>query len=127
MAAKEDYAARSKERRRYIRTETSVPMTIYIKQDDAAKAVNANTRNISASGSMLEVGSKLPVGKEVRIEIDAPGSANPVHCRAKIVWAAPIPNTGRYHCGIEFTNIEEDNKNTFLKFLCDVIYKSGGI
>ena len=74
---------------------------------------------------MVEVNKKLPAGTEMKIDITPPGSPNPIHCNGKIVWSAPAHQEGLFHSGIEFTDIEEDNKNTFLKFLCDTIYKVG--
>ena len=118
--------AASKERRVYIRTETSVTMTLHLKCDGSTEEIEARTMNVSASGMMAEIGKDLPLASEVRIDLIPPGSANPVHCSGKIIWSTPLAESGRYQCGIIFTNIEEDNKNTFLKFLCDTIYKSSG-
>ena len=41
-----------------------------------------------------------------------------------MVWIKQLSleDDAPYDIGIELTEIEEDNKNTFLKFLCDLIY-----
>lgn len=114
-----------REKRRFIRTETSIPMSLHFKKRDQLKKVETVTRNISATGTMVELKEQLPVGAEVKIDLNTPGSPNPVHCRGRVIWSTPISEAGKYSCGIEFINIEEDNKNTFLKFLCDTIYVTG--
>jgi uncharacterized protein (TIGR02266 family) len=113
----------TKEQRQYIRTETSVSMSIEVEIEGKKKQLKANTTNVSASGMMIEADEKMPVGTEAKIDLDTPGASNPVHCTGKIVWASPSDNSKKQYYGIEFTAIEEDNKNTFLKFLCDIIYK----
>jgi hypothetical protein len=49
---------------------------------------------------------------------------NPVHAKARVIWKRKVSleDAAPYNCGLEFVEIEEDNKNTFLKFLCDLIY-----
>jgi hypothetical protein len=73
---------------------------------------------------MAEAEKKLPVESEVRIDLKIPNAPNPVHCSGRIIWSVSAKGPGVYNCGIEFIEIEEDNKNTFLKFLCDAIYKA---
>lgn len=118
--------AGTEEKRRYIRTDTSIPMTLRLREGKDAREIQSITRNISATGMMIELQEQLPIGTEIKIDLSTPDSANPVHCSGKVVWSAPISEGGRYNSGIAFSNIEEDNKNTFLKFLCDTIYKTGG-
>ena len=114
----------SREKRNYIRTNVPVPMLIYIQKKKEAEKITARAWNISASGMMIETDAKLAVGTEPDIDMNPPGSLNPIHCKGKIVWgsARNIGNGRNY--GVEFISIEEDNKNTFLKFLCDLIYKN---
>ncbi|MDD5504895.1 MAG: PilZ domain-containing protein [Candidatus Omnitrophica bacterium] len=115
----------SDEKRNYIRADVSVPIIIYVKKKNGPEKVNARAWNISASGMMVEAGDNFDTGIKVGIEITTPGSPNPVHCKGRIVWASEgkIGKNG-YSYGVEFISIEEDNKNTFLKFLCDLIYKN---
>ena len=114
----------SRERRSYIRTGASVPIVLHLKEKGADEEIKAYARNISATGIMFESDRELPVGVEASINLNAPDTSNPVHCTGRIIWSTPISQTKKFHCGIEFLSIEEDNKNTFLKFLCDAIYKS---
>ena len=51
-----------KERRRYIRTEVPVPVIIGTKQENMIEELQAQTKNISATGLMVEIGKRLPLG-----------------------------------------------------------------
>ncbi len=117
--------AGGKEKRYYIRIDISVPVTLGIKKKEGLERAKASVRNISASGMMMDTKKKLPVGTETEIEMSPPGALNPIHCDGKITRVKAADRPGRYNCGVIFTSIEEDNKNTFLKFLCDAIYRTG--
>lgn len=114
----------SREKRNYIRTHVSVPILIYIQRKNDTEKITARAWNISASGMMIETNAKLHVGIEPGIDVIPPGSLNPIHSKGKIVWSTARSTGNGYNYGVEFISIEEDNKNTFLKFLCDLIYKS---
>jgi len=114
-----------KEKRYYIRIDVSVPMALSIKNKGNAEIVRAYAKNISASGIMVELEKKLSIGTDADIDMSAPDALNPIHCSGKVIRVAASDRPGRYNCGIVFTRIEEDNKNTFLKFLCDTIYRAG--
>jgi len=117
----------SDEKRDYIRTESLMPITVYIKEGNSTSGVKSHTRNISATGMMVESTAKLPVGIEAKLEFNPSGAHNPVHCSGKIIWVTQKGKGGKYYSGIKLTKIEEDNKNTFLKFLCDAIYDISSI
>ncbi|MFC1806961.1 PilZ domain-containing protein [Candidatus Omnitrophota bacterium] len=115
----------SQERRRYIRSDTAVPLTLFLSNAAVTEGIQTVTKNISSTGIMVEVDEQLPLGAEAKLELNTPGGSNPVHCSGKIVWSNRLGETDKFHSGIEFVKIEEDNKNTFLKFLCDIIYNTG--
>ena len=58
------------------------------------------------------------------IKLNFPNLPNPVHLYGKVIWSKrlSLEDGVPYDIGIEFTKVEEDNKNTFLKLLCDLIY-----
>jgi len=113
------------EQRYYIRIDVSVPMTLSIIRRGSVEKTKAYVKNVSASGMMIRLDKKLLTGVEAEIDMRAPDTSNPIHCSGKVVRVAAANKPGKYNCGIIFTRIEEDNKNTFLKFLCDTIYRSG--
>lgn len=112
------------EKRRYIRTAVSVSLLLRYEENNDVREIEATTKNISATGMLVKIDRKLPTDQKLDISFFTPNHPNPVHCKGKAVWSTALAKPGMYHCGIEFTHIEEDNKNTFLKFLCDSIYKT---
>ena len=114
-----------KEQRYYIRIDVLVPAIFSIKTKSGIERVKAHVKNISASGMLVILARKLSFGTDTVIEMRTPDASNPIHCHGKVVWVVPAQKQDKYQCGIAFTEIEEDNKNTFLKFLCDTIYKTG--
>ena len=60
----------------------------------------------------------------LEIKLDIPEVPNPVHAKGKIMWKKKLSleDNAPFDIGAELLDIEEDNKNTFLKFLCDLIY-----
>ena len=67
---------------------------------------------------------ELEESVNIEVKLEIPGAHNPVHANGKIIWKKQISleDNAPYEVGVEFIEIEEDNKNTFLKFLCDLIY-----
>jgi c-di-GMP-binding flagellar brake protein YcgR len=111
------------ERRRYIRLRTPIPVTYTV--SGTGSTYSAVTKDISADGLRLESTAKdIDVSGLVELKLDIYGAHNPVHAKGKIVWKKKLSleDDAAYDIGVEFTEIEEDNKNTFLKFLCDLIY-----
>ena len=111
------------ERRRYIRLKTPIPLTYTIQ--GANNVYNTITKDISADGLRFESKSKdLKEGASLELKLEIYGTNNPVHAKGRIIWKKQmsLEDSSPYDVGIEFTEIEEDNKNTFLKFLCDIIY-----
>lgn len=111
------------ERRRYIRLKTPVPVIFTIA--DTGKVYHSVTKNISAEGLRFETNAKeLKEGVNLEINLEIYGANNPVHAKGRVVWkkSMSLEDNAPYDVGIELTEIEEDNKNTFLKFLCDLIY-----
>ncbi len=113
------------ERRKYLRVET--PLDIRIIQKNAS-LFETKTKDISPIGLRFQAAQdKLAVGDEIELTLKLPGALNPVHAIVKIVRKkAPLENTsGSSDIGCEFKKIEEDNKNTFLKFFQTLSQKTG--
>ena len=112
----------SAENRTYIRTETSVPIKLQIEGGESIQLIKGVTCNVSATGMMIELDEKIALDTKLGIDILPSGASNAIHCAGKVVWMAQSQKRDQHYCGIEFATVEEDNKNTFLKFLCDAIY-----
>ncbi|HPM43628.1 MAG TPA: PilZ domain-containing protein [Candidatus Omnitrophota bacterium] len=111
------------ERRRYVRLET--PITISYVLPEGESILHTSTKNISADGMRFQTFDKALVeGDLVSLNLHIPEAVNPVHAKAAVIWKKRISleDGAPYDVGLEFTEIEEDNKNTFLRFLCDIMY-----
>ena len=111
------------ERRNYIRLKTPVPIAYTVLSTGVTQG--SFTKDISAEGLRFESSSKnIEKSNILDMKLEIDGARNPVHVKARVVWKKKlgIEDNTPYDIGVEFVEIEEDNKNTFLKFLCDLIY-----
>jgi c-di-GMP-binding flagellar brake protein YcgR len=111
------------ERRRYIRLEVPLKVTYTIPEHH--KVYTSAAKNISADGMRFEARDKeLKESTVVELKLEIPNISSPVHIKARVMWKSKLSleDGAPFDVGVEFTEIEEDNKNTFLRFLCDLIY-----
>ncbi|MBN1354584.1 MAG: PilZ domain-containing protein [Candidatus Omnitrophica bacterium] len=114
--------ARPNERRQYLRTETPLNVRIINKENAVFEAL---TKDISPLGLRFETGKSIAdITDELELKIELPKTLSPVHTKAKVVWKKRLSkqDDSPFDIGCEFTSIEEDNKNTFLKYFCDLLY-----
>lgn len=114
----------SVERRRFVRLRTPITISYTIPETNTIRT--ATTKNISADGLMFETGdAALKEPSIISLIIDIPSASNPVHAKGKVIWTkkTSLQDGAPIDCGVELIGIEEDNKNTFLKFLCDLLYE----
>ena len=111
------------ERRSFIRLSEPINITYTVSGND--KTHNVTSKDISADGLRFQTHEKkLKEGDVLEMRLDIPEVANPVHATGKIMWEKKLSleDNAPFDVGTELIDIEEDNKNTFLKFLCDMIY-----
>ena len=111
------------ERRKYIRLKTPISITYVV--TETGTVYNSVTKDMSAEGLRLESKARdIKEGSILELKLEIYGANNPVHAKGKVVWKKQLSleDNAPYEIGIELTKIEEDNKNTFLKFLCDLLY-----
>ena len=110
------------ERRKFIRLEVPVNLKYIAKGNSAQKEVT--TKDLSCEGLRFTNNEGLEEGVLLELNLDIPDTSNPVHVNGKVAWAkrASTEDGSLFDIGVEFIKIEEDNKNTFLKYLCDLIY-----
>jgi len=111
------------ERRRYIRLQAPIGMSYTV--DGTEETHAASTKNISAAGLRFETfDKKIEEGFLLEMKLNIPSAPNAVHVKGKVIWKKrlSLEDQTPFDVGVEFVEIEEDNKNTFLKFLCDLLY-----
>lgn len=112
------------ERRRFIRLAQDA-LAIDYNASGSAEIHHAVAKNISADGLRFETTDRSISQRDtLELRIGIPGATNPVHTKSTVVWKKrlSLQDGAPFDVGLEFTEIEEDNKNTFLKYLCDLIY-----
>ncbi len=111
------------ERRRFIRLQK--PIGVAYTASGSDKVCSVMAMNISADGLRFQTMDKgLKEGDALEMKLDVPEVENPIHAKGKVMWKKKLSleDDTPFDVGAEITGIEEDNKNTFLKFLCDLIY-----
>lgn len=113
------------ERRQYLRIQAPLNVRI-ISANNAVQ--ETETKDISPLGLRFESRENaLNINDLLELRIKIPNALSPVHAKAKVVWKKKISDEAGapVDIGCEFTDIEEDNKNTFLKYFCDLLYERG--
>lgn len=116
-----------REKRRFIRFEIALKVHYYVQKEPKTEKTGI-TRDVSAGGMHLVTQERLETGSKVELKLFIPEALNPAHLAGIVLWSKEIADAKKpsYSSGIEFGDIEEDNKNTFLKFLCDLMYRKIG-
>ena len=116
-----------REKRRFIRFNIALKVTYIVQKEQKIERIGT-TRDVSAQGMQLLTSDKLGIGDKIDFKIFVPDALNPSHMKGTIVWSRELehPKSHSYSAGIDFVKIEEDNKNTFLRFLCNLMYDKTG-
>ncbi len=116
---------RPEERRKF--TRYAMPLKVSYVIEGENTVCKSETKNISSLGISFESDRQLKDGSLLELKLEVPKAANPVHAHGKLAWVKKqsLADNSSYDVGMEFVKIEEDNKNTFLKFMCDLAYKYG--
>jgi len=109
------------ERRKYLRIDAPIQVRIITKDNHVDTTY---VKNVSPLGMRFKSDKKLEQGEMLELTLLLTETKNPVHIYGKVVWQNKNASEGdsAYDVGCEFIKIEEDNKNTFLKYFCDLIY-----
>ncbi len=105
------------ERRKYFRLNISAEAKIMVDN----QVISPKVLNLSPVALSFASDKDLSNGQKVEIALVLEGALNPVHILSEIKWVEQKDEG--FVCGVEFLSIEEDNKNTFLKILCDLLYE----
>ena len=111
------------ERRSFIRLREPINITYTVSGID--KVHNVAAKDISADGLRFQTPEKdIKEGDLIEMRMDIQKISSPVHAKGKVMWKKKLSleDSAPFDVGTELIDIEEDNKNTFLKFLCDLIY-----
>lgn len=112
------------ERRRFIRLGVPIELKYVVEEGPSQIRKQVATKDLSCDGLRFISEQDIREGAMLDINLTIPGANNPVHIKGKTIWSKKVASedTAPFEVGVEFVQIEEDNKNTFLKYLCDIIY-----
>lgn len=110
------------ERRRFVRIET--PLKLVVETDSGT--FDVVTTNVSPVGLRFEIPVELKGTSHIDMVLYIPTSETPVKLSCKLVWQVKksLEDKAPYDVGVEIMQIGDENKNEFLKYLCDLLYKS---
>jgi hypothetical protein len=101
------------------------PINVSYTAPGSTRLSTAVTKNISPDGIRFETHDRtLEEESILELKLEMAGTENPVHARGRVVWKKKLTleDAAPFDVGMEITEIENDNKNTYLKFMCDLIY-----
>jgi CheY-like chemotaxis protein len=90
-----------RERRRYFRCPTSIPVTVLIRN---MPEVRGHSLNISEGGMALSTVVPLTVGEEVQIQFILPGHEKTFSAKSEVCWLKPG------HLGARFVSFSSEHK-----------------
>jgi c-di-GMP-binding flagellar brake protein YcgR len=111
------------ERRKYTRLAAPVDVSYVLSGKERIR--KSVTRDISAQGISFEAEDDgINIDSVLDMSISLPGTPNPVHAKGIVIWKERVSlrDGSPIKVGLELAELEEDNKNTFLKFMCDLLY-----
>lgn len=110
------------ERRRFVRIEIPLKVTV----TSGGKTDEVVTKNISPVGMRFEIPHELEKSGKLDMTLTLPTSESPIILEGKVIWQTRISleDNSPFDVGVEIINIDDENKNVFLKYLCDLLYDS---
>ncbi|OHD06490.1 MAG: hypothetical protein A2Y41_00205 [Spirochaetes bacterium GWB1_36_13] len=104
----------SDERRKFLRVKKSFPFNYNIRGEK--EIYDAETADISLGGIGYICSENLAINKIIHMRMHIPGFNEPMSIRGIIRWKKDL-GQGKYFLGVEFYNIEQEEKDLILKAL----------
>jgi c-di-GMP-binding flagellar brake protein YcgR len=114
------------EKRQDQRSSLRVPIYIAAADGVVRKTIRLESRDVSAGGLSFETGHDLALEAESQILFSALGDGSGSFLiRGRVVWTRPLPATGRYVIGIQFTEFEGISREELLARMEQAAKSSG--
>lgn len=106
------------QRRNYVRLDDNIPVTIYKLQEEDLTGFDTVTKDISGGGVRLEIPHAYELGTELELHLKLPAAR--IVAVGKVVRCLQLeaPKKG-YNIGIQFTIIEERDRDRIIKYIFD--------
>ena len=80
---------------------------------------NTQTVDLSAGGMGFLSQNRVPLNKEIAVELDLEENEKPVFVIGKVQWVKPITNSSQYRIGIRFKDVLSGSKSYLKKYFTD--------
>lgn len=110
------------ERRRFVRIDVSLKLVV----KSGKRLEEVVTKNVSPVGLGFEISGPLEKSEILELSLCLPTIDAPISLRGRAVWQTKtsLEDNAPYDVGVEITDIDDKNKDAFLKYLCDLLYDS---
>lgn len=110
------------ERRRFVRID--VPLKVVVESGNTT--YETITKNVSPVGLRFEVRQELDKAVKLDLSLSLPSIDDPISLKGIVIWQRKVSleDNAPFDVGVEIIDIEDKNKNVFLKYLCDLLYSS---
>jgi c-di-GMP-binding flagellar brake protein YcgR len=110
------------ERRKFLRIEDSLPVryTKAVKKMEEVEFKDTIRVNIGGGGVKLILEENLPKGTILAMHISIPDPEEgfiPVFATGRVVWSEVIEENEKYGVGVEFLNIDEEDRRKIVKYV----------
>ncbi len=102
-------------RRNFIRENIHTPIRYGMKSTNNFGATL--TKDISEGGVRIILDNFLALNTEVKLNLSLPEITRSISALGKISWSQNLPCSERYQFGVEFTQINSEDKKHLLEFL----------
>lgn len=112
-----------KERRRFTRVNTRVPLQFKDIQRPIETYSGTLTKDICEGGVRFIANEFLSVFTRLLVEISVPSFSRPIKAISKVAWIQKQPRGSQYNVGLQFLDMTEEDR----KHLASFIAKSPGL
>lgn len=108
------------ERRKFARVQSDFPVQQRLMpQGNTQRIHNSISNDLSEGGIQLSSFYFYPVNSKIMIEVFLAWDEEPVHATGKVIWIEQIPHQERYRIGVEFSDLNEDNRSYLHRLIKD--------
>jgi hypothetical protein len=112
------------ERRRFIRSETNLPLSYKNLRSAGVPAISSMTRDISEGGARFKTNEFISLACRLVLEISVPTSTKPIKAISKVAWIKKLPVGDHYEIGNHFLEISKEDKSRIMEYVNGAIKES---
>ncbi len=105
------------ERRRWIRTESAVPLQYKKLKELSEGSIGAITQNVSEGGVRFMANEFLPLASRLVVQLFLPAQPKPIKAIAKVAWIKKASSGDQYVIGNQFLDVGKDDKGQLANYI----------